>query len=684
MKKAGKPNRLANESSPYLLQHAYNPVDWWPWNDAALQKAREEDKPILVSIGYSSCHWCHVMERECFEKEDIAKIMNERFVCIKVDREERPDVDNIYMDAVHMMGVQGGWPLNVFLTSDQKPFYGGTYFPPQSWQQLLTQVSNAYQQHRDKLEESAVKFVDALKTSELKKYNLHQPLKDFNEDGLINIYNKFSEQFDTKKGGMRRAPKFPMPSYWQFALKYYSISQDNTALDQVMLTLREMAKGGIYDQIGGGFARYAVDANWFVPHFEKMLYDNGQLLSLYSEAYTATKEELFKKVVFQTISFLEREMMDSTGGFYAALDADSEGEEGKFYVWDAFEFGGVLFKTFEDEDKVSLIDNYYNVREDGNWEERKNILYVEQLPHEYAAANGVDIIEFNKLLDKANQALLDYRGKRIRPGLDDKLLAGWNGMALKGLADSYSSFKEPRFREMAIKNAEFLRDYLVKDKSLLRNYKPGSAPVAGFLEDYALVIQGLLALYQVVFDEEWLKLADELTSYTLQHFYDANEKLFYFTDKSSTALIARKKEILDNVIPSSNSVMAQNLYVLGHLLEKDDYLELSLDMTRQVGQLLISDPQYLSNWAGLYTCLVKPTAEIAIIGKEAEFFRTALEERYFPNKVVAGTEHASDLPLLQNRQAIDNKTTIYVCYNKTCQLPVHSVADAVKQLEGKN
>jgi uncharacterized protein len=680
MSATGKPNRLINESSPYLLQHAHNPVDWWPWNDEALQKARDEDKPILVSIGYSACHWCHVMERECFEEEGIAKIMNERFICIKVDREERPDVDQVYMDAVHMMGVQGGWPLNVFLTSDQKPFYGGTYFPPQNWQQLLVQVSNAYQQQRKQLEESADKFVDALNESELTKYKLNQPLKDFTKEALVSIYNKFAEQYDTKKGGMRRAPKFPMPSNWQFALKYYAISHDQAALDQVVVTLREMAHGGIYDQIGGGFARYSVDARWFAPHFEKMLYDNGQLLSLYSEAYSAINEDLFRKVVFQTISFLEREMLDPTGGFYAALDADSEGEEGKYYVWDAFEFGNVLSQSLKDEEKVGLVDSYYNVREDGNWEERKNILYKEQSLEEFAVRNGMDVEEFSKLIELANNALLDYRSKRIRPGLDDKLLAGWNGLALKGLVDSYRVFEEAHFRELALKNAAFIRDYLVRDGALLRNYKPGAATVAGVLEDYALVIQGLLELYQVVFDEDWLKLADELTSYAILNFYDANEKLFYYTDKSTTSLIARKKEILDNVIPSSNSVMAYNLYVLGHLLGNDKYIEMSMDMMKQVGQLLISDPQFLSNWAGLYTLLVKPTVEIAIIGKDAEFFRTALEKRYMPNKIIAGTESSSDLPLLQNRQAINNKTTIYVCYNKTCQLPVDNVDAAVKQM----
>ena len=677
-----KPNQLIRESSPYLLQHAYNPVNWMPWNEASLQLAKIEDKPILVSIGYSSCHWCHVMEHECFEKEEIADIMNKNFICIKVDREERPDVDQVYMEAVQLMGVSGGWPLNVFLTSDQKPFYGGTYFPSNSWQQLLLQIAEAYQQHRDHLEGSADKFVDALNTSDIKKYRLNDSLNDFTTQNLINIYQKLAENFDQKRGGMRGAPKFPMPSYWQFVLKYYAVTKDQAALDQVVLTLTEMAHGGIYDQIGGGFSRYSVDAKWLVPHFEKMLYDNGQLLSLYADGYSITKSTVFKHVIYQTIDFLEREMMDPEGGFYSALDADSEGVEGKYYVWDAFEFSNVLYKLYEDDEKVSLLTRFYQIMEDGNWEERKNILHKKTSAIEFAKESGIDPNEFDQMIKESNHYLLTYRNQRVRPGLDDKILAGWNGLALKGLVDCYLVCEEPKFIELAIKNASFIKKYLYKNGMLFRNYKAGGAvQISGFLEDYALVIQGFTELYQAVFDEQWLEMANQLTDYVLDNFYDEGEKLFFYTDQSSEKLIARKKELFDNVIPASNSVMANNLYKLGHILGHQHYGDIAKDMLKQVGKLILTDSQYLSNWAGLYAFMVKPTAEIAIVGNEAEFFRKALEKTYCPNKVVSGTKDSSNLPLLQNRVAVNDRTTIYVCFNNTCKLPVDNVEEAFKLMQ---
>lgn len=680
MNASRKPNQLIHETSPYLLQHAYNPVSWRAWNQETLKEASERDKPIIVSIGYSACHWCHVMEKESFENAEIAALMNEHFICIKVDREERPDVDHIYMEAVQFMGISGGWPLNVFLTSDQKPFYGGTYFPPQAWKNVLDQVSLAYQQNRNDIQSSAEKFAESLRVGDLERYGMEQAVNDISMDQLRSVYNRFSRNFDLQMGGMKGAPKFPMPAYWQFALKYSHAANDNTALEQAALTLREMANGGIYDHIGGGFARYSVDEYWFVPHFEKMLYDNAQLLSLYAEAYTAVRDPRFRQVVYQTVDFIEREMMSPEGGFYAALDADSEGEEGKYYVWDANEVSNVLYRIFQDEDKISWICRYYHIKDEGNWEKRKNILYKDFTDEGFALNEGIEPKAFTEVRKAADAALFNYRNGRIRPGLDDKILSGWNGLALKGLADAYKVFGETRFRDLAIRNANFIVSGLFENGRLLRNGKKGSTALPGFLEDYALVIQGFTELYQAVFDEKWLENAVQLTEYVLNNFFDPEENLFFYTDRSSGELIARKKEIFDNVIPSSNSVMANNLYKLSILTDNRDYRDLSIRMVMQVSKLLFSEPQYMSGWSCLYTDLVKPTREVAIAGPQAEEYRVALEQVYIPNKVVAGTKTSSSLPLLQNRNPADNKTTIYVCYNKTCKMPVTSVEQALDQM----
>lgn len=679
MNKEKQPNQLIHESSPYLLQHAYNPVKWYPWNEETLQLAKNEDKPILVSIGYSSCHWCHVMEHESFENAEIAAVMNEHFICIKVDREERPDVDQIYMDAVQLMGIPGGWPLNVFLTPDQKPFYGGTYFRPQSWNQLLRNVAQAFAANRKELDESAEKFTQAITISDLQKFDLEAIPAEFDQDKLDKIYQKFSQKFDSVKGGMDKAPKFPMPSNWSFTLRYYFITQNKEALDQALLTLRQMANGGIYDHIGGGFARYSVDKNWFLPHFEKMLYDNGQLLSLYAEAYNISKDEQFKSVVVQTVEYLRREMLHEEGGFYSGLDADSEGEEGKFYVWSKGTFKRILEESFDDQINSSLICEYFGITDEGNWEPEKNILKTDVSLNDFAEKHQIDPDQFRKDLDLAKKVLLVSRNERVRPGLDDKILAGWNALVLKGLVDAYLHIGDQSYLTLAESNAKFIRDKLINSQKLYRSYKNGESKLDGYLEDYALVIQAFLSLYQANFDEQWLYLARDLVSYTDEKFFDQEEHLYFYTDASSSSLIARKKEIFDNVIPASNSVMANNLYQLGLLLDEEKIKNRAIQMLRQIGKLLESDIQYLSNWAIFYTYLVKPTAEIAISGEKAKEMRLGLEQRFYPNKILVGSQKKSELPLLQNR-APNNDTMIYVCYNKTCQLPVSKVKEALNQL----
>lgn len=676
-------NRLINETSPYLLQHAHNPVDWYPWGEEALAKANEENKPVIVSIGYSACHWCHVMERECFEDEEVARLMNARFISIKVDREERPDVDQIYMEAVQTMGVQGGWPLNVFLMPDQKPFYGGTYFPKQNWMSLLRNVAAAFEKSRQELEESAEQFAQNIAFSEVQRYGIDkvsdQLPKEHLKGELEKIYNKFASQFDRDKGGMNRAPKFPMPGNWLFLLRYYAMTKNEEALRQITLTLDRMAFGGIYDQIGGGFARYSVDAEWFAPHFEKMLYDNGQLLSLYAEAYAQTKSPVYRQVLKETIAFVARELTSDEGGFYSALDADSEGEEGKFYVWQYEELQHLL------GEKADLIADYYGVKPGGNWESGKNILHKQLSDKDFAARHNLEVAELETHLKTAKEKLFQARAKRPRPGLDDKVLTSWNGLMLKGLADAYAVLGDEEILRMATRNATFIAKKMTRpdtqEAALFRTYKNGKASLYAYLEDYACVIDGFAALYQVSFDEQHLAFAQRLSAYTLKHFFDQQEGFFYYTDDTASSLIARKKEIFDNVIPASNSIMARNLYRLGILLDQKKYREEAEKMAGKMLPLITSEPGYLTNWASLASEIFYSVAEIAIVGSDLIPFSAALQQQYYPFKVVTGTTTSSDLPLLQGREAIDGKTTIYVCYNKACQLPVHSPEKAMNQLK---
>jgi len=690
------PNRLVEETSPYLQQHAHNPVDWYPWGPEALTRARAEQKPILVSIGYAACHWCHVMEHESFEDEAVAAVMNTHFICIKVDREERPDVDQLYMDALHAMGLQGGWPLNVFLTAEAKPFYGGTYFPKGSWGKLLENIGQAYAgEHRMELEQSAERFMEVIGASELKKYGARNQTEKgadalmalpgsmvpqtglggvSEEDFKLLVYN-LGVKFDRERGGMNRAPKFPMPSIWRFLLRAHAISGSQTVLAQTVLTLREMAWGGIYDQAHGGFARYSVDAEWLAPHFEKMLYDNGQLISLYSEAFQVTQEDLFREVVYDTIEFVRLELTNAEGGFYSSLDADSEGEEGKFYVFTKEELHTIL------GDEEPLFAAYYNCTAPGNWEEGRNILHRWQTDEAFAAAHQLAPGTVAKLVAGWKQKIMAVRATRVRPGLDDKILTGWNALMLQGLTDAYRAFAEPEFLVVAERNARFIQANLRDGPRLCRTTKHGRPSISGFLEDYALVIQAYVSLYEVTFAETWLREATVLTEYVLQHFFDPAETQFYYTDSSAEPLVARKKELFDNVIPASNSVMAHNLRRLGRHLENTRYLDLAAEMLAQVRHLVVKEPQHLANWASLYAALLRPGAEVAIIGPAAEIFREELSRQFLFDTVVTGTEEGSELPLLKLLTPADmGRTAVHVCRNQACLAPVYSVAAALAAL----
>ncbi|MFD2721649.1 thioredoxin domain-containing protein [Hymenobacter monticola] len=690
-------NRLAQETSPYLQQHAHNPVDWYPWGPEALNRAKVEQKPILVSIGYAACHWCHVMERESFENDAVAEVMNRHFVCIKVDREERPDVDQVYMDALHAMGLQGGWPLNVFLTSEAKPFYGGTYFPKGNWLKLLANIGEAYAgEHRAELEQSAERFMEVIGASELQKYGVQNlnaaqeadysalqaigvapktgPAGVSGDEFKLLVYN-LSTQFDRERGGMNRAPKFPMPGIWRFLLRAYAISGSPAVLNQAVLTLREMAWGGIYDQVHGGFARYSVDAEWLAPHFEKMLYDNGQLVSLYSEAFQLTQEELFREVVYDTIEFVRLELTNAEGGFYSSLDADSEGEEGKFYVFTKDELREIL------GDEEPLFSAYYNCTALGNWEHGRNILHRRQSDADFAAAHQITPGMVPELVAGWKQKIMAVRATRVRPGLDDKVLTSWNALMLQGLTDAYRAFGEPEFLVMAEHNAAFIQKNLRNGAGLFRTCKNGRASISGFLEDYALVIQAYISLYEVSFTESWLREAEALTEYVLANFFDPTETQFFYTNRQAEALIARKKELMDNVIPGSNSVMAHNLRRLGRHLENLRYTDLAANMLAQVRHVVVKQGQHLANWASLYAALLRPGAEIAIIGPEAEDFREELSRQFLFDVILAGTETQSELPLLKLLKTPDRgRTAIHICRNQACLAPVYSVAEAQKLL----
>lgn len=669
-----KTNRLINSASPYLLQHAYNPVDWFEWSEEALTKAKQENKPILVSIGYSSCHWCHVMEREVFEKDDIALIMNTDLVCIKVDREERPDIDHIYMEAVQAMGVNGGWPLNVFLTPDQKPFYGGTYFPPDQWVKVIQGIHNAFTNRRNEIEESATELTSLLSQQDATRFKKNPVSTELKND-LEAIYNKLQVAFDKTSGGMEKEPKFIMPSIWLWLLRYYHITRNEQSLEQIIITLKKIAMGGIYDQIGGGFSRYSVDKYWFVPHFEKMLYDNAQLMSLYAEAYALTKDEEFKIVILETFEWLQTEMMDGNGGFYSALDADSEGEEGKFYSWTSDQL-----KEISGADADLFID-YYSVKEEGNWESQKNILMRVHKEETFLQKHHLTPEVWQQKLRTVKDKLLAVRDKRIKPGLDDKIITGWNAMMVVGLTDAYKALGNENFLKAALRNMKFIENELTEGQTLFRSYRNRRSNVKGFLDDYAYVIQACIRLYQVTFDEYWINRAKVLMQHTIDNFYDAGDGFFQYARQDAEKLIASRKEIFDNVIPSSNSVMAQNLFHLGIIFDNQVWKTLSEKMTFSLSHLITSEPNYMSNWGIVYTEMKKGMAEVVIVGKNIKKLQKAFSSIYQPFALTMATETKSDLPLVEGKKSIDEKPTIYVCYNKTCQKPVLTIEEAVQQLK---
>jgi hypothetical protein len=667
-------NRLANSASPYLLQHANNPVDWFPWGAEALQKARQENKLILVSIGYSACHWCHVMEHESFENQEVAAVMNEHFVCIKVDREERPDIDQIYMSAVTLMTGHGGWPLNCICLPDQRPIYGGTYFRKNDWINILLNLSDFYREKPQDAEEYAVRLTEGIQQYEA--VNLIKEGQEYDKPDIQLVVNNWKKYFDKTEGGANRAPKFPMPNNWQFLMRYAFLMNDAEVASQVLLTLNKMALGGIYDHIGGGFARYSVDGRWHVPHFEKMLYDNAQLVSLYAEAYTWHPHPLYKQVVAETIAFVERELTSNEHGFYSALDADSEGVEGKFYTFRKQEIETILG---EDAD---LFCAYYNITEEGNWEEEEtNVLFRNDNADEVAAQFGLDATQLQNKINQLKQKVFDERAKRIRPGLDYKVLASWNGLMLKGLCDAYRSFNQVEYLDLALKNATFLANNLIRENGrLVRIYRKevvATETEVAFLDDYANVAEAFISLYEVTFDISWLTKARQLTDYAIGKFYDEQEGMFFYTAADDEQLIARKCEIMDGVIPASNSVMARNLKKLGLYFEDESYHNIAAQLLRNIMPYMPKYGSAYSNWATLLLEGIFGIYEIAVTGPKAAQLRQEMEQNYIPNKIMLGGNE-ENLPLLQNR--INDRSLIYICKDRTCGLPAENIEAALKQI----
>lgn len=662
-------NELIHESSPYLLQHAHNPVNWQAWGEKALSQAKMESKLLLISIGYSACHWCHVMEHESFEDPEVAKVMNEHYVCIKVDREERPDVDHIYMSAVQLLTGRGGWPLNCIALPDGRPIWGGTYFPKEDWLEALEGVAHFYRENLSKTEEYASKLHEGIEQNQLIAISPVQTKAD--QLVLNSLISKWESTFDTQNGGTKKAPKFMLPNNWQFLLRAGHQFQNKKIIDQVKLTLQKMAFGGIYDHVGGGFARYSTDEIWKVPHFEKMLYDNAQLLGLYANAYKIEHHPLYKQVIEETVGFIKRELFSPENGFYSALDADSEGEEGKFYVWIKEELERILGNDF------SLFSQYFNVNSLGYWENNQYILMRTEEIQAFASKHQLSEGELEAKLKEWKSLLLDERNKRIRPGLDDKILTSWNALTISGLISCYNALGDRQFLELALGNAHFLKSKLMdSDGQLYHSYKNNQAKINGFLEDYALIIEAFTALFESTGEMSWLNDAARLTERTLTGFYDAEKSIFSFTSSEQKDLVTRTFEIHDNVIPASNSVMAKNLFRLYLLLDRPDYRDIAEAMLASVVGNMTAYPSGYSNWSQLMLDLTQQHLEVAIAGPNAINLLNELQKRYLPHVVFCAGTIENNLPLLAQRM-VSGKTLIYICQNNSCQLPVETVEEAL-------
>lgn len=666
-------NQLIHETSPYLLQHAHNPVNWYPWGEEALARAKAEDKPILVSIGYAACHWCHVMERESFEDEQTAAIMNEYFINIKIDREERPDLDHIYMDAVQAMTGSGGWPLNVFLTPDTRPFYGGTYFPPQraynraSWKEVLEGVHGAYRDKKQEILQQAENLTSHLMGSNA--FGIRKPGEAdllFSPELLTTIANNLLATADTEWGGFGKAPKFPQTFSIQYLLRHYHFTGEERALKQALLSLDKMIEGGIYDQLGGGFARYSTDNEWLAPHFEKMLYDNALLINVLAEAWQLTRRPQYASTIEHTLSYIEREMLQEEGGFYSALDADSEGVEGKFYTWSLQEVRDVL-----GEEDARLFAACYDISEKGNWE-HTNILRITRPVAEIAAETGITPEQLENRLAGCRQRLMERRSSRIRPQLDDKVLLGWNALMVTAYTKAFAALGKDAYRDRAVKSMAFLEARLSGNAGgWFHTYKNGKARIPAFLDDYAYLIQAYIHLQEITGTGAYLLKARKLLEWVIAHFEEAETGFFFYTHSSQTDVIVRKKEVYDGAVPSGNAVMAHNLYYLSIVFDQPGWAERSETMLRSLGKAVGQYPGSFGVWAMLAQLMTVGMQEIAIVGQQARDFLCPVLERFVPNKILQTEEtNFSDFPLLAGKMGAENGGALfYLCKNYACQAP---------------
>jgi hypothetical protein len=676
------PNRLAMETSPYLLQHAGNPVDWYPWSPEALHRAKAENKPILLSIGYAACHWCHVMAHESFEDDATAALMNERFVNIKVDREERPDLDSIYMQAVQAMTGHGGWPMTVFLTPDGAPFYGGTYYPREdrhgipSFKRILGAVSEAY---RAKPGEVAA-TVEALRDL----YVATQPVagEPISATLLDDAYRFMSRAYDEEYGGFGGAPKFPQTMSLEFLLTHWARRGIENALSIVEQSFLRMARGGIYDQVGGGFARYAVDRVWLVPHFEKMLYDNALLIRLGAHLWQATKNAEVKRVVGETVQWVAREMRSPDGGFYSSLDADSEGHEGKFYVWDAAELDAILGPD------APLVRAYWGVTPAGNFE-GKNILSVADVDHRTLARRlTIEVEQLEPIVERAKAKLYEVRSKRVWPGRDDKILASWNGLMVRALAEAARAFGDDEYAALAMDGATFLFDRLVRDGRVLRSYSAGQARIAGYLEDHAAVGLAALAVYELTFDDRWLARARDLGGSMTRWFWDDAAGVLFDTASDHETLITRPRDVYDNATPSGTSLAVELLSRLAELFDDREARDRATKVANSLAPAVARYPLAFGHMLGCVDMLVNGAVELALVGDpSSEAFRDlerTAADRYVPSLVVAGgaTNGRGDVTLLRDRDPIDGRATAYVCRNYACELPATDASTLGRQLDG--
>ncbi len=672
-------NALINESSPYLLQHAHNPVNWRAWNEKTLEEAKKSKKLIIISIGYAACHWCHVMEHESFEDTTVAAVMNKHFIPIKVDREERPDIDQVYINAVQLMTGSAGWPLNVVALPDGRPVFGGTYFKKEQWIEALEQMQNLYETQPEKLYEYAAKLEEGIKSMDLVAFNSSE--KDFSSFPTEEVVSKWKQNFSKAFGGYNRAPKFMMPNNWEFLLRYGIKNNDNEVTQQVFTTLDKMAYGGLFDHVGGGFARYSTDTQWHIPHFEKMLYDNALLVSLYSHGFQVSKNPLYEEVVRETLDFVAREMTRGDGAFYSSLDADSitqDGhlEEGAYYVFTKEELQSILGSDFD------LFSDYYNINSFGKWEKNNYVLIRDKSDEAILNEYGITLQEFQKKKKEWKKKLLVHREKRARPRLDDKILTSWNGLMIKGYVDAYKAFGDKQYMDAALKNAHFiLSKQIQKNGALFHTNKDGKSSINGYLEDYASVIDAFIGLYEITFDSQWIIHAKSLTDYAVENFFDAKKHMFYFTSKQDSQLLTRTIEYRDNVIPASNSMMAKNLFILSHHFDERNFDTIAQQMLHNVLPEIETYPGGYSNWLDLLSNYQDKFYEVVIVGGNAVNKAREINRYYLPNKLIAGSTVAQSTPLLDQR-FVEGQTLYYICVNNACKMPVSTTEEALKLIEG--